>query len=191
MKLISRNKAIKLGLKRYFTGKPCSHGHVSERVTQNHMCVVCKADWGRLRNIRDKVEIAAYNKAYRIENKERIAEQRRNSPIRLAGMKKWRDANKEHRAAYQDEYIKAGYSADNLARRRSKKLAATAVWANHKKIQRTYQLAAWASRFTDEPLEVDHVVPLQGELISGLHVEDNLQILSRSQNRSKGNRYCH
>ena len=56
-------------------------------------------------------------------------------------------------------------------------------------IERVYQLALWASKFIDEPLEVDHIIPMQGKYISGLHVENNLQILKRSENRSKGNQW--
>jgi 5-methylcytosine-specific restriction endonuclease McrA len=37
--------------------------------------------------------------------------------------------------------------------------------------------------------EVDHIIPLQGKLASGLHVYNNLQIITQSENRSKNNKY--
>lgn len=38
--------------------------------------------------------------------------------------------------------------------------------------------------------EVDHVVPLNGKEVSGLHVVGNLQVITRTENRAKGNRFC-
>ncbi len=38
-------------------------------------------------------------------------------------------------------------------------------------------------------LEVDHIVPIKSELVCGLHCIDNFQLLTRSENASKGNRY--
>ena len=37
-------------------------------------------------------------------------------------------------------------------------------------------------------LQVDHIIPLQGELVSGLHVIENLQYLTEGKNKSKKNR---
>lgn len=50
-----------------------------------------------------------------------------------------------------------------------------------------YQRAAWLSAETGVPHEVDHIIPLNGEKVSGLHVMANLQILTRKANHDKGN----
>lgn len=42
--LMSRADAKALGLKRYFTGKPCKHGHVAERTVCKSTCIECKSD---------------------------------------------------------------------------------------------------------------------------------------------------
>jgi hypothetical protein len=40
-KVITRDEAIAAGLPRYFNGKPCPHGHVSERHVCNRVCTTC------------------------------------------------------------------------------------------------------------------------------------------------------
>jgi 5-methylcytosine-specific restriction endonuclease McrA len=49
MQIISRAEAKASGLKRYFTGKPCKHGHVAERATVNGLCHECS----RLKQLRN------------------------------------------------------------------------------------------------------------------------------------------
>ena len=59
---------------------------------------------------------------------------------------------------------------------------ATPLWADKKKIMEIY-----ASR--GEGMHVDHIIPLRGELVCGLHVETNLQVIPAWQNISKNNHY--
>lgn len=42
MKIILRDQAIEAGYDRYFTGKPCKRGHISERYVCGHACVECR-----------------------------------------------------------------------------------------------------------------------------------------------------
>lgn len=62
------------------------------------------------------------------------------------------------------------------------------AWADKAAMQRIYDEAKQL-REAGIDVEVDHVVPLQGELVSGLHCEFNLQILTKIANRSKKNRF--
>ena len=68
------------------------------------------------------------------------------------------------------------------AKYRAAKLQRTPTWANQEKIQEMYTNCP-------EGYHVDHILPLQGELVSGLHVENNLQYLPASKNISKGNKF--
>lgn len=51
----SREEAAALGVRRYFSGEPCPHGHVAHRYTQNGYCVECQ----RVANRADRARIKA------------------------------------------------------------------------------------------------------------------------------------
>lgn len=70
------------------------------------------------------------------------------------------------------------------AKRHAAKLARIPLWADLEAIKQVYTEAA------KQGLAVDHIIPLQGKLVSGLHVASNLQLLSKIENSSKGNRYA-
>jgi hypothetical protein len=95
--------------------------------------------------------------------------------------------NKDSLQEHGREYSKAYYETHKpdfyarSAKRRATKLSARPSWAKLDVIKRIYQCA--------EGDHVDHIVPLQGELVCGLHVEYNLQYLSPSENTSKGNKF--
>ena len=62
-------------------------------------------------------------------------------------------------------------------------------WANGAAIRAIYAEARRLTRETGIQHHVDHVIPLQGEFVTGLHVETNLQILPAADNIKKRNRY--
>ena len=80
-------------------------------------------------------------------------------------------------------------SAYCSAKRRCDLLQRTPPWANLKKIERVYMLRNWVADFTGKDYHVDHVIPLKGEFISGLHVAENLQILPATENLAKHNNW--
>lgn len=72
--------------------------------------------------------------------------------------------------------------ASNEAKRRAAKLQRTPLWSNLDKIRNIYINCP-------KGMEVDHIIPLQGKNISGLHVPENLQYLTKSENSSKSNKW--
>ena len=63
----------------------------------------------------------------------------------------------------------------------------TPAWADLDAIRAIYKDCAAINRVSSTRHEVDHIVPLRGELVSGLHVAHNLQIIPAVENSSKGN----
>lgn len=92
------------------------------------------------------------------------------------------------RKYYQEN--KTDYYA-NKAKRRAATLQRTPKWLNssHFNAIKAFYFKAKYLRENGFDCEVDHIVPLQGNDVSGLHVPWNLQIIEKSKNRSKGNRY--
>ena len=78
------------------------------------------------------------------------------------------------------------------ALRRAKKLQRTPTWLttfDKLKIECMYKIAAMLTRENEELWHVDHVIPLQGKLVSGLHVPNNLQVMRAIDNIAKNNKY--
>lgn len=92
--------------------------------------------------------------------------------------------NKDKIKEYYNRYYQANKSdyISRCALRRARKIRATPIWADLHKIKQIYKNCP-------EGMEVDHIIPLTSELVCGLHVENNLQYLTKSANRQKGNRY--
>jgi hypothetical protein len=78
------------------------------------------------------------------------------------------------------------------AKYRASKLKATPMWLSEgqqEDIKSIYNLARDCELVSGESYHVDHIVPLQGKTVCGLHVPWNLQVLPCDVNIKKGNRY--
>lgn len=126
---------------------------------------------------------ASSNKSWRTKNPEKQAElvknyDKKNPELRRQISKKYRLANLDKDAA-------------NTAKRRAAKLNATPAWLTKpqlKDIESLYTLAKKLEDICGVKYHVDHIVPLQGKEVCGLHVPWNLQLLESSLNLSKGNK---
>jgi hypothetical protein len=75
-----------------------------------------------------------------------------------------------------------GKNAAYAAKHRAKGLNAIPTWADLTAIERLYAEAAASG------MHVDHIFPLQGETVCGLHVANNLRVLTPLENLKKGNK---
>jgi hypothetical protein len=75
------------------------------------------------------------------------------------------------------------------SQQRSEKTKRKASWANKQLIAAYYKEAKRLEELTGIKFHVDHIIPLQGDLVSGLHVETNLQLLPAHENQAKHNSF--
>lgn len=160
-----RKDAQLVGQKRYFTGEPCLRGHVADRFVSTKSCTVCanekKKAWNRANA--DRHQLAHF--LWRKNNPEKFARQRH-----------------AHYLSHQAEYCA------NARTREISLLKRTPAWADLKAIRAVYAEAR-NLRQKGQDVVVDHIIPLRGESVSGLHVHTNLQILPADANLAKSNEY--
>lgn len=150
-------------------------------------------------NATRRPDSSEYHKAYYEANKARISERqkayREANKDRLAFLKKADyEANKEKLLAQKKEYRKraaANIAYLNACRKKVVKQRTPKWLTAHDKLRMKcmYSIAAMLTRQNEEPWHVDHVVPLQGDLVSGLHVPSNLQVMRGVENIAKKNKF--
>jgi len=128
----------------------------------------------------NKKKVRAYDRKWREENEEKCREY----------------ANVNARARYtpqkrREKYLRIGRAvhAAYRATRRARQFNATPSWVDQDSMDAFYESARRVSECVSVQHEVDHIIPLQGKNISGLHVPENLQVLPISINRRKHNKF--
>jgi hypothetical protein len=169
MQVISRAQASKEKLSHYFTSKPCKHGHIDARRVNDRVCMGCD---------RQKKTALRKEKPEEVKSSKR-ASYAKHQDNALKVKKAYRQANKGK--------INALVAARKIVIKQR-----TPKWLDEiafDRIKNEYQLAALLSKLTGSSWHVDHIIPLQGKLVSGLHVPSNLRVLPALENISKKNKF--
>lgn len=183
----TRKEAQTLGAKYYFTGEPCKHGHVAPRKTRG-ACVEClQLEWRSAATTR-----TGYQKEYRqrTTTKERQHEWYEANRADVIARAKTRPASV--RMVYQNAWKERNpvqVLADVKVRRKKHREATPSWLTYYQRIQmrEIYKSAITLSRITGTPYVVDHIYPLRGAEVCGLHVPWNLRVVTRAENLKKSN----
>jgi hypothetical protein len=196
---MKRAEAKLLGLKTYNTGKPCKRGHFADRYATGAKCIECalvqSVEW---RTANPEKYLASVQKW--IDN---------NRELHGTRVRRWQDANKDKVRADAKAWVTANpekvkakalrhikkhpdaYTARSVASvaRRAKRVPQWLTSDDKWMMRQAYNLAKLRTQLFGFVWEVDHIIPLRGKLVSGLHVPTNLQVIPKTDNRSKRNHY--
>lgn len=208
MKKLTLEQARKEGSKFYWTGNTCKYGHVDFRYTGSKLCVQCSKNHqkkcrenlteeqkekirerDRVRSKTENPRRKEYQKKWREENKEYIKEYKKqwakeNKESNLNRIRKWQKNNPEKHRSYCRKWEQENKHKvrEKCRRRQVAKKQGSLDDRFKKEIQEIY-------RKCPKGYHVDHIIPINGDNVSGLHVPWNLQYLTPEENCKKGNKH--
>ena len=180
----TRAEAKATGATHYFTGQPCTRGHIALRKTKG-VCVECmKEDWvtdNERRKEKPKSEAAkAAGRRYYKKNREAVIARAAARP---------HEEVRQYKQKYKDENPEL-YKALNSVRKRRHR-SATPKWVTKEQkleMRKLYLSAQRLTKLTGERYVVDHIVPLINPGVCGLHVPWNLRVMTQEENLKKSNK---
>lgn len=180
----NRADAKTQGATHYFTGIPCSRGHIALRKTKG-TCVECmKEDW-RIDNERRKAlpkseASKAAGRRYYERNKEAVKARAAARPD---------EEKKRHKLTYKEANPELYKALVSVRKRRHR--SATPPWVTKEQkleMRKLYLSAQRLTKLTGERYVVDHIIPLINPEVCGLHVPWNLRVMTQEENLRKSNK---
>lgn len=166
MKIISRKNALLNGLVRYFTGKPCWQGHISERSVNNRCCLACHALKEELWRFRNSEAAQSRDRKCRELNNQSSRHRKENHTP-----EKWAIKLNYHKIKNQE---RREYSYGQLSKN---------IWQTL--FDKQNGLCNGCSNTLESNSHIDHIVPLSR---GGDNLDNNVQLLCPYCNLSKGSK---
>jgi 5-methylcytosine-specific restriction endonuclease McrA len=181
----TRKEAQAAGAKFYFTGEPCVRGHIALRKTKGSCLECVKEDWAvdnERRKEKPKTDAAkAAGKRYYEKNRPAVIARAAARPA---------EEKRRNRAEYKDRNVDVVRADTSVRKRRHRE--ATPRWltpSERLQMRELYVQARKMTELTRERYVVDHIVPLRGESVCGLHVPWNLRVITQEENLKKSNKH--
>jgi len=218
---IPRAVAIERGLNYFQSHKPCKENSIAKRKVSNKQCTCegCKKRASlasmksasknrskinareRARYKQDPSKGRAKSNKWATNNKAKRSASHsiwhaNNKDYANAKSREWYANNKEDAKRQQKQYRELNLSnilARNMERRKSVKIASVA-WDSELTsfvLNECYSLNKLREELTYIKWQTDHMIPLQGETVCGLHVWNNFQCLPQNMNTSKRNKFIY
>jgi hypothetical protein len=147
-------------------------------------CKSCVASYMKLYRAANASHISNLKKKWKAKNKDRVTNNAKIYALEKPELKRAARATWRHKNSH---IINALTKA-----RRAAQMNRTPSWVDTEElwlIKQAYELALLRKKVTGFDWHVDHIVPLQGKNVSGLHTIGNLQVISALENTRKGNKY--
>ena len=179
----NKKEAKALGLKTYFTGKPCKRGGIADRrLNGDCLCEQCLAFTKELK-AKHSLENRHKRTEWALANPEKIKAYRdvwaqKNKDVQAERIKKWKHNNPEKVLA-------------DFHKRRASKIKATPCWYGEFDafvMHEALRLARLRQSITGVKWHIDHMVPLQSKEASGFHCASNIQVIPEWMNVSKASK---
>ena len=181
-KPVNRKQAQALGLKTYFTGKPCKRGGIADRrLNGDCLCDAC-LEFTRLLKTKWSIKNPEKHKAWKEANPDKMKAykqdwQEKNKDKYEQNLKRWKKDNPEKVLAYVHQRIAA-------------RLKRTPIWYGEFDAFVMHEALLLASRrkaTTNVKWHIDHMIPLRCKTASGFHCASNIQVIPEALNVRKRN----
>lgn len=178
--------------------KPISEFNKEKRSKDGHNCAckVCIRKYYKkyyAENTHVWEEYAARPEVAQIQKRQRRQRYEKNKKEILAKNAEYYENHKKQISENKKRWVRKNWQREKVRRsvRRHRTRQATPKWLSLEQKQQIFDIYMRTSKMrseSGEKYEVDHIIPILGETVCGLHVPWNLQSLTQTENRRKSNK---